>query len=143
MLLFASLVALPSAGALADNMPPPGHHDQGHQDQMPGHDQHQGKPDHHTQNRPPAEHPEFNADQSGFARDYYRNHKWEGKPLPHGERIVVGHRLPKGAYKRPLPAEFQHRFQSRPGYQSYVVGDDIVLVAIATGIVVDVLANVH
>ncbi|HEX7776300.1 MAG TPA: hypothetical protein VF449_07210 [Parvibaculum sp.] len=136
VVLLTSLVALPAAGALADNMPPPGHHDQGH-------DQRTAKPDYHARSRPREERPEFNADQSGFARDYYRNHKWEGRPLPHGERIVVGRRLPKGAYRHPLPPDFQHRFRQRPGYQTYIVGDDIVLIAVATGLVVDILAHVH
>jgi Ni/Co efflux regulator RcnB len=128
----AFMLALAPLGALADNMPPPGHADQG-----------RNQPPRHSQGRPPAGHPEFNADQSGFARDYYRSHKWEGRPLPHGARVAVGHRLPKGAYKHPLPPEFAHRFPHRAGYQSYIVGDDIVLIAITTGIVVDILAHVH
>lgn len=128
----ASLIALSPLGALADNMPPPGHHDQK-----------AGGQDHRSQSRPPAEHPEFNADQSGFARDYYRNHNWEGKPLPHGERVMVGQRIPKHASRHPLPPELAQRFPHRPGYEPYIVGDDIVLIAVATGIVVDVLANVH
>ncbi len=138
----ASMLALAPLGALADNMPPPGHSDQGHSDQ--GHrDQGHNQPLRHNQGRPPAGHPEFNADQSGFARDYYRSHKWEGRPLPHGARVAVGHRLPKGAYRHPLPPDFQHRFPHRAGYQTYIVGDDIVLIAITTGIVVDILAHVH
>ena len=124
--LSAALVA-PGLAA-ADNRPPPPQqqHSQRHDDRS----DRRGRP-------------EYNADQSGFARDYYRHHQWDGRPLPHGERIVVGRKLPRGAYKRPLPPDLAYRFRHRDGYRSYIVGDDIVLIAIATGIVVDVLVNVH
>ncbi|MGB5949174.1 MAG: hypothetical protein WBG82_07625 [Parvibaculum sp.] len=89
------------------------------------------------------EHPEFTADQSGFARDYYRRNNWEGRPLPHGQRLGVGHRLPRGVHRHPLPADLAYRFPHGHGYEAYIVGDDIVLVAVATGIIVDILSNVH
>lgn len=89
------------------------------------------------------DHPEFTADQSGYVRDYYRHNKWEGRPLPHGTRIVVGRRLPPGIYKRSLPMAYAYRFPHYRGYETYIVGDHIVLVAIATGLVVDILMHVH
>lgn len=88
-------------------------------------------------------HPEFSADQSGYVRDYYRHNKWEGRPLPHGTRVVVGRRLPPGIYKRSLPKAYAYRFPHYRGYETYIVGDHIVLVATATGLVVDILVHVH
>lgn len=42
---------------------------------------------------------------------------------------------------RPVPPSRARRLHHRPGHRYYRVGRDIVLVAIATGIVVDVLTN--
>lgn len=101
---------------------------------------HEAAPQRHARSR---EHPQFNADQSGFVRDYYRHNKWEGRPLPHGQRIAVGRRLPRGIERHPLPPELARRFPHRPGYETYIVGDNIVLVAVTTGIVVDMLTHMH
>jgi hypothetical protein len=139
-LVLAFTLALPAAGFADDHRPPPPPRQDMHGSDR-GHDQ--GPPQRHGQgsmNRPPRGHPEFNADQSGFARDYYRSHKWDAPRPPH--RLYVGYRLSR-RYWHPLPPEFQHRFRARPGYGYYMAGDDIVLVALATGLIVDILVNVH
>ncbi len=128
----AGTLALPPAGLAADRGQQQG---QRHDQPRPAQRHDRGEARH--------ERPEFSADQSGYVRDYYRHNKWEGRRLPHGTRIVVGRRLPPGIYKRSLPKAYAYRFPHYRGYETYVVGDDIVLIAIATGIVVDILVHVH
>lgn len=129
---------MPPPPPQGQNMPPQGER---HMQPPPQHRAEEGRKMHRTTMR--REHPEFTADQSGFARDYYRMHNWEGRPLPHGQRVRVGHKLPRGAYRHPLPADLAYRFPHGHGYEAYIVGDDIVLVAVATGVVVDILSNVR
>lgn len=144
-LALAAALVLPVAGFAGDRpgdrrppqhgqgMPPQG---QRHDQPPPGRPQ-GGQQMHRAE---PRGHPEFNADQSGFARDYYRTHKWDAPRPPH--RLYVGYKLSR-KYWRPLPPEFQHRFRPRPGYGYYMAGDDIVLVLLATGLIVDILVHVH
>lgn len=40
-----------------------------------------------------------------------------------------------------VPPAYSHRYRARPGYRYYRVGNDVVLVAIATGLVLNVLQN--
>lgn len=155
MVLLASVVALPSAGAFADDHRPPGQGQgpgqqhgqppqQGQHGQPQGQShspQPQGKPQAQQSHRnEPAGHPEFMHDESRYVRDYYRSHKWDAPRPKH--RVYVGYKLPRD-YRHPLPPELRGRFHPRPGYEYYMVGDDVVLAAIATGLIVDILVNVH
>lgn len=131
VVLLASVFALPSAGAFADD-----HHDQRHDQPQ----QHHNNPPPQARNRPGHDRPEFGPDESRYARDYFHGHKWDA-PRPKHD-IYVGYRL-SHQYRHPLPPDLRGRFHPRPGYEYYMVGDDIVLAAIATGVIVDILSNVH
>jgi hypothetical protein len=66
------------------------------------------------------------------------------KPLPPGIRknLARGKPLPPGIAKQYAPAPMVARLPVHPGHEWRVVGTDLVLVAIATAIVVDVLLDV-
>lgn len=66
------------------------------------------------------------------------------KPLPPGIRknLARGKPLPPGIAKQYAPAHMIARLPVHPGHEWRVVGTDLVLVAIATAIVVDVLLDV-
>ena len=63
------------------------------------------------------------------------------KPLPPGiaKKIARGGTLPPGIAKRYLPQDLLVQLPPRPGCQCVVVDNDVVLIATATGIVVDAL----
>jgi Ni/Co efflux regulator RcnB len=139
--LLASVIALPSVGAFADDHRPPGQ-GQGQPPQQ-RHDQpqqHHNNPPSQAHNGPGHDRPEFGPEESRYARDYFHGHKWDA-PRPKRD-IYVGYRL-SHQYRHPLPPDLRGRFHPRPGYEYYMVGDDIVLAAIATGVIVDILSNVH
>jgi len=146
VVLLASVMALPSAGAFADdhhdqrNQPPQGQHNQPPQQHHEQAQQHHNNPPPQARNNPGHDRPEFTAPESRYARDYYHSHKWDA-PRPRHD-IHVGYRLPRN-YWHPLPPELRGHFHPRPGYDYYMVGDDIVLVVITTGLIVDILSNVH
>ncbi|CUR67334.1 anti-virulence regulator CigR family protein [Achromobacter xylosoxidans] len=64
--------------------------------------------------------------------------------LPPGIRknLARGKPLPPGIAKKMVPGPMLARLPVHPGYEWRVAGNDLILVAIATGIVADVLANV-
>lgn len=66
------------------------------------------------------------------------------KPLPPGIRknLARGKALPPGIAKKYAPNAMVSRLPVHPGYEWRVVGTDLVLVAIATAIVVDILSDV-
>lgn len=143
--LAATALILPTL-AFADDHRPPGQgsgpqgHDQRGAPQGQGsqHQQSGGQPPHGQQSH--NERPEFRYDESRYARDYFHDHKWEAPRPKH--RPYVGYKLPRD-YRHPLPPDLRGRFHPRPGYDYYMVGDDIVLAVIATGLIVDILVNVH
>jgi Nickel/cobalt transporter regulator len=63
------------------------------------------------------------------------------KPLPPGiaKKLARGGSLPPGIAKRYLPGELQAQLPPRPGYEWVVVGTDVVLIAVATGLIVDII----
>jgi Nickel/cobalt transporter regulator len=65
------------------------------------------------------------------------------QPLPPGiaKKVARGGALPPGIAKRYLPDDLLVLLPSRPGYEWVVVGADILLVAAATGLIVDVLID--
>ncbi|KAB7738800.1 hypothetical protein F2P47_15275 [Parvibaculum sedimenti] len=141
-LLAAAAIVMPTLAFADDHRPPPGqgqgqpqHRDMERRDQ----NKHQNRD---MQRRQSRDRPEFRYDESRYARDYYRKpgNRWDAPRAPRG--FGYGHRLPRN-YWHPLPPGLRGHFHPRPGYDYYMVGNDIVLVAIATGIIVDILYNVN
>ena len=66
------------------------------------------------------------------------------QPLPPGIRknLARGKPLPPGIAKKFAPAPMASRLPAHPGHEWRVVGTDLVLVAIATVVVVDILIDV-
>jgi hypothetical protein len=50
--------------------------------------------------------------------------------------------LPPGIAKRYLPQDLLGQLPPRPGYQWVVVDNDVALIAVATGLIVDILADI-
>lgn len=86
----------------------------------------------------------FEADETRLIRDYFATNPMETKPLPPGiaKNLARGKPLPPGIAKRYLPQDLSARLPSRSGYERLIVGDDILLVSLATGIIVDLLEDV-
>lgn len=65
-------------------------------------------------------------------------------PLPPGiqKNLMRGKPLPPGIAKKVLPVPFITQLPHHPDYEWRAAGSDLVLVAISTAIVVDVLKNV-
>jgi hypothetical protein len=63
--------------------------------------------------------------------------------LPPGiaKNLARGKPLPPGIAKQQLPPSLLSQLPPRPGYEWWAVGNDIVLTSIATGLVVDLIAN--
>lgn len=85
----------------------------------------------------------------GVSREHARNFAYEEgihgyKPLPPGIRrnLRYGHPLPPGIAMRPVPPQLLRRLPPQPGYEWHIVGSDLVLTAIGTAIVADILINV-
>jgi Nickel/cobalt transporter regulator len=68
----------------------------------------------------------------------------DGKSLPPGiaKKVARGGALPPGIAKRYLPNALQVQLPPRPGYQWIVVDNDVVLFAVATGLIADILADI-
>ena len=66
------------------------------------------------------------------------------QPLPPGIRknLARGKPLPPGIAKKYAPAPMVSRLPVHPGHEWRVVGTDLILVAIATAVVVDILIDV-
>lgn len=77
--------------------------------------------------------------------DFYQTHPVSGaKSLPPGIRknLARGKPLPPGIAKQVLPEDLEHALPVRDGYHRVVVGLDVLLVEVATGIIHDVLMDV-
>ena len=87
----------------------------------------------------------FGARETDLIRSYFGTHPAETKPLPPGiaKNLRRGKPLPPGIAKRYLPAGLQARLPERAGYERLVVGDDVLLVKAATGIIVDILTGIR
>jgi hypothetical protein len=66
------------------------------------------------------------------------------KPLPPGiaKKVARGGTLPPGIAKRYLPNDLLVQLPPRPGCQWVIVDNDVVLIAVATGLIVDILADI-
>ena len=79
------------------------------------------------------------------ARRWADNYHYTGyKPLPPGvaKNLGRGKPLPPGIAKKAVPSPMLKHLPRHGGYEWRVVGSDLVLVAIASGVVADVLLNV-
>lgn len=157
--LAISLIALPGivAGpgvfnpALAD--PPPhakggggpkhGKHDRDdrHDDRGPG------RQDHRHDDRGPAliNVNIITGDERRIITDYIGDHRglFGYEPLPPGiaRNLARGKPLPPGIAKKRLPGPLYDRLPRREGYEWIQAGRDILLIAAATGVIVDILNN--
>lgn len=77
-------------------------------------------------------------------REYYETRAVDADSLPPGirKRLARGKPLPPGIAKRFLPGELEARLPAHAGTVRRVVGDDVVLVAAATGVILDILFDV-
>lgn len=77
-------------------------------------------------------------------RTYYADKPKKARGLPPGQarRYARGKRLPPGIAKQTLPPDLERRLTVPPGHQYVVVDSDVLLIAVSTGIVVDILIDV-
>lgn len=92
---------------------------------------------------PATQAPQFGAKDSRYVRDYFHDHKVDRQPLPKGVSLHVGHRPPPSVHYRDVPPPLLAKLPPHPGHKYYLAGDDLVLVVIATGVIVDILSGVH
>jgi Ni/Co efflux regulator RcnB len=133
---------------LAQAAPGPDNHSQGGpQQHNQGHDGNgHGEANGHSQNgqhgnqqpgaRPPQD--------FGPVRDTIREHRTDfgrGTPLPPGVQIAKGHPLPKG-YGHRLDRAALSRLPHYEGYEWRRLGTDVVLIAVGSGIVYEILNGV-
>jgi hypothetical protein len=69
---------------------------------------------------------------------------YRGSPLPPGiaKNYARGKPLPPGIAKKLVPPDVIVLLPERPGHTYYIVDDDIVLIAVATGLVIDIIVDV-
>ena len=87
----------------------------------------------------------FGSRETDIIRNYFGAHPVETKPLPPGiaKNLRRGKPLPPGIAKRYLPTGLQAQLPNRDGYERLIVGNDVLLVAAATGVIVDVLSGIR
>lgn len=75
--------------------------------------------------------------------EYYRSHAIPVDSLPPGirKKVARGKPLPPGIAKR-FPDGLRAQLPARPGYDYRVVGADVALVQVATGVIVDVVKDI-
>ena len=77
-------------------------------------------------------------------RAYYADKPKKARGLPPGvaRKYARGKRLPPGIAKQALPPDLERRLPVQPGYQYVAVDSDVLLIAVSTGIVVDMLMDI-
>jgi len=87
----------------------------------------------------------FSEVEKRLIREFFTQHgSYEASALPPGIRkqVARGKPLPPGIAKRVLPGDLESRLPQRSGYTRQIVGTDVLLIAAATGLVVDILIDV-
>jgi hypothetical protein len=87
----------------------------------------------------------FSEIEKRLIREYYAGGRVAtADSLPPGirKKLARGKPLPPGIAKRFLPGELEGRLPVHAGTVRRVVGNDVVLVAVATGVVLDILFDV-
>lgn len=82
---------------------------------------------------------------AALARDYASEFNLRGySSLPPGIRknLARGKPLPPGIAKKVVPGSLLGRLPKHPGYEWRIAGSDLVLIAVATGIIADILYDV-
>jgi Ni/Co efflux regulator RcnB len=100
-------------------------------------DEHRGPQDNRRGGPPPRD--------FGPIRQTIRdNHSYfvRGAPPPHGIHLERGRPLPRGYYGERLDKRALGRLPHYPGYEWRRAGGDIVLIAVGTGIVYEILEGV-
>lgn len=96
----------------------------------------------HVAGHPPAVHDKaFHGD----ARHWAVQYRYTGfTPLPPGIRAQMerGKPLPPGIAKRRVPAPMLRHLPHYSGYEWYRTGDDLILVSISNGLVMDIMVNI-
>lgn len=77
-------------------------------------------------------------------RAYYADKPKKARGLPPGvaRKYARGKRLPPGIAKQALPPDLERRLPVQAGHQYIVVDSDVLLIAVSTGIVVDILMDI-
>ncbi len=77
-------------------------------------------------------------------QDYFSRSKQKADRLPPGiaKNVGRGKPLPPGIAKKALPQDLLRRLPARDGYDRVIIGSDILLIELATGVVVDALRGV-
>jgi Ni/Co efflux regulator RcnB len=77
-------------------------------------------------------------------RAYYADKPKKARGLPPGvaRKYARGKRLPPGIAKQALPPDLERRLPIQAGHQYVVVDSDVLLIAVSTGIVVDILMDI-
>ncbi|HEX2117231.1 MAG TPA: anti-virulence regulator CigR family protein [Alphaproteobacteria bacterium] len=86
----------------------------------------------------------FSEIEKRLIREYYAAHGHAADNLPPGirKKLARGKPLPPGIAKRFLPGELESQLPAHAGTVRRVVGNDVVLVAAATGVILDILFDV-
>jgi hypothetical protein len=88
----------------------------------------------------------FSEIEKRLIREYYaaHGHAAAADNLPPGirKKLARGKPLPPGIAKRFLPGELESQLPAHGGTVRRVVGSDVVLVAAATGVILDILFDV-
>lgn len=127
----------------ADDHDPRRDHDDNHGQQHgpgPG-PQNNGHSDDHRDNRGGGNRPPDNFDDVRHTFQQHRDVIGRGQPLPPNIHIVRGHPLPNG-YGRRLDQRSLQYLPRYDGYEWRRTGTDVVLIAVGTGIVYEILEGV-
>lgn len=82
---------------------------------------------------------------AALAREYALDYGLGGySDLPPGIRknLARGKPLPPGIAKKTVPGSFMGRLPSYPGYEWHVAGTDLILIAVGTAVIADILYDV-
>lgn len=86
----------------------------------------------------------FTSREVEIIRNYFARNSFAWSSLPPGvaKNLARGKPLPPGIKKKALPSQLVFQLPHHEGYEYLSVGRDILLVAVATGIIVDILKDV-
>lgn len=85
----------------------------------------------------------FTALEVALIQDYFGKNSYRTQSLPPGiaKNLARGKPLPPGIAKKAIPGDLRNRLPGRQGYERIIVGNDVLLVTAATGIIVDILRD--
>lgn len=86
----------------------------------------------------------FSSADSTLVRVYFAQNQtvWTGMPPGIAKNYARGKKLPPGIAMKMLPADLRARLPTREGHEYARVGQDVILIQTATGIVVDMIERV-